>query len=280
MTLSKLLSIPAVAVLILLLYLTWEYDDSYSWYLIPAALSLVVIYIMQPQLDWWWYNRYPPRLDDPMRQLLSRYFPFYQQLLPKDRLRFEQRVALFPIAKEFIPKAMESVPDDVRTIIAANAVQLTFGQKDYLLSKFERIVIYRQPFPSPQYPQKRHASELYEEDGVLLFSIDQMLAGALNSQKNFNLALYEWSRVFIRSFPKKNYPVFDDFIWEKLEAISGFTEEFVKQYVGLDELETVAVAIVLYYTFPLNFKGQLPKAYEELKTVLNVDPIGNAVVLQ
>ncbi len=274
--LSKLLAIPFVLALLVLLYLAWEADSSYAIYIVPAVLALVVIYIFQPQLDWWWYKRRPPELDGPIRKLFDRFHPFYRQLSAANQKRFRERVALYTLSKEFIPKAFDHVPEDIKGVVAAQAVQLTFGQQDYQLSKFERIVVYPQPFPSPQYPEQFHASEIYEEDGVILFSAEQLMAAFAQPLKNYNIGLHEYAKVYISSYPEKEYPIFDEFIWEKLEAISGFSKKFIHAYIGLEEVNPLPVGICLFFCFPLRFKNILPNAYQAFSQIFNLDPVAAA----
>ena len=271
--LSKLLAIPFVLGLIFLLYLAWETDSSYAIYIVPMVICLVVIYIFQPQLDWWWYRRRPPELDTPLRKLLDRFHPFYRQLSSTNQRIFRERMALYIFANDFIPKAFEDVPEDIKGVIAANVVHLTFGQQDYRLSKYERIVVYPQPFPSPQYPDRFHASEIFEEDGVILFSAEQLMASMLQPKKYYNIGLHEYAKVYVSSYPDKEYPKFDEFIWEKLEEISGFKKKFIEAFIGLDDIDPLPVSICLFFSFPVQFRNRLPKAYTAFQEIFNMDPI-------
>ncbi|MEL6868095.1 MAG: zinc-dependent peptidase [Bacteroidota bacterium] len=271
--LSRVLAVPFVLGLLLCVYLAWESDESYAAYIIPQALSLVVIYIFQPQIDWWWYNRRPPEVDHQLRQILDRYLAFYQRLSEGNKKRFRERVALYVFANDFMAKVFDEVPEDIKGIIATNIVQLTFGQSDYRMDTFERIVVYPQPFPSPQYPTKRHASEIFEEDGVILFSAEQLMAGTLNPKKNYNIGLHEYAKIFILTHPKISFPKYDDFIWEKLEMISGFSREFVEAYIGLPDVDPLPVSMTYFICFPVKFKEILPNAYQDFVKILNLNPI-------
>ena len=179
---------------------------------------------------------------------------------------------MYMMANEFIAKGFEEVPEDVRCIIAANIVQLTFGREDYRLSKFERIVVYPGPFPSPQIPKYRHASELHEEDGVLLFSAEQLMGHTFRAGQSFNIALYEYAKAFRISYPKAPYPKLEVASWAQLEAISGLKKAFIEAYVGLPEVDLEAVAMTLFLSYPNKFKAILPEVYLALCQVLNLDP--------
>jgi hypothetical protein len=269
--LSKGLYAPLLGGALIFLYLAWDVDPAYSLYIIPFVIGLAVVYILSPQIDWWWYQRRPPALPAFVRELLNTRFPFYQQLGPADKERFRIRTALYMKSREFIPQGMEAVPVDLQGVIAATAVQLTFGQQDFLKDKFEHIVVYPHPFPSPQYPEHWHASEIYEEDGVIMFSAEQLLPSFLEPQRYFHIGLYEFARVYRRSRPGNGLPEFSESDWPGLEAVSGLSRGDVEKWVGLPSLEVSAVAVVFFLVFPARFRAVFPAAYEGMAATLNID---------
>ena len=180
---------------------------------------------------------------------------------------------LYNIATEFMPKAMEHVPEDIKGLIAANVVMLTFGQKDYRLSKFEKIVAYPHPFPSPQYPKHLHSSEIFDEDGVILFSLEQLIPGATRQTQFYNIALHEYIKIFMLTYPDYNYPKIDTDVAKKLEIISGFKNEKVQNYIGLPMLEPSILAINYFFTFPQNFYNQQPDIFESYTKIFNQNPL-------
>ena len=150
---ARLLLIPFGLGALMMLYLTWEVHEGYAPYIIPFVLVMAVIYVFAPQINWWWYNRNPPELDAPLRQLFLEKMPFYQALNQGEQERFRQRMALYIMGNEFMPQSMESVPEDIKGIIALNATRMTFGLPDILMEKFEKFIICPSWFPSPQYPE-------------------------------------------------------------------------------------------------------------------------------
>ena len=213
--LSKFISLPFIIILLFCLYYTWEGDLS-AIYIVPNVIILASIYVLSPQIDWLYYQKNPPEMDGKLRVFLEKLFPFYRNLSPKEKRRFEVRVSLYIIATEFMPKAMEHVPEDIKGLIAANIVMLTFGQKDYRFSNFEKIVVYPHPFPSPQFPKHLHSCEIFEEDGVILFSLEQLVPGATRQTQFYNTALHEYAKIFMLSYPDYSYPKIDNVVTEKL----------------------------------------------------------------
>lgn len=271
--LSRLIALPFVLGAFIALYLTWETDEGYALYIIPMALILVAIYIFQPQIDWWHYKKNPPTLDFPVIRLLDQYFPFYQRLSQKAKTRFRNRVSLYMLANEFTGKGFEAVPEDVKAIIAANAVTMSFGKENYLMDKFERIFVYPHPFPSPQHPRHLHSSEIFEEDGAILFSAEHLMAGTISAEKYLNVGLYEYAKVFRICFPAYDYPVFDEYVWGKIEAISGFSKEKIEKYIGLPEIDAASVCMTLFFQRPDKFRQLLPVAFESYCEILGINPL-------
>ncbi len=256
---ARKLMFPFLLAAIILLVLSWRVDERYIiWLLLPVGIS-AVLYMLSPQIDWWWYNRHPPPLPSPVIRLFEGYCPFYRQLDEADRLRFRQRVALYQMGVEFIPMVFEQVPEDIKSVLAAQAVQLTFHEDSFLIEKFERIVVYPHPFPSPQYPDLFHASELYAPDGVLLFSADEVMKGFLAPRKFYPVALHEYARAFLLTHPERSLPSLPDDLWNALEDISGLTHEKMEKDIGLGPVDPLAACIVHYFCFPEAFQQRLPE---------------------
>lgn len=270
--LSRILAAPFLLMALLALYFAWEDDPTHAVYIAPAVIALAIIYVLSPQIDWWWYKRKPPKLHSMVETLLNRYDPFFKSLLPKEKQRFKDRVSLFIIAHDFRPQAMESVPTDVKGLIAASAVRMTFGLEDYLLTKFEQIIVYAHPFPSPLYPDKVHASEIYEEDGVIIFSIEQFMLGFIQTRQFYHLGIHEFFNVFKASYPDKAYPSFTKDFWKKLPAVSGLKREAIERFVGLPQEDVLPVAAVHFFTHGKRFKAVFPKQYEDFKAIFKQDP--------
>lgn len=270
--LSKFLITPFAIITLVCLYFAWE-DQLSPLYIVPPVVLIAIIFVSSPQIDWWWANRNPPNVDPRTEAFLRKFFPYYAQLSLPAKKRFLHRVALYNMATEYMPMVMEEVPQDIMGLIAANAVMLTFGQVDYRLSKFEKIVAYPHPFPSPQYREHFHSTEHFEEDGVILFSLEQLIPGATQPAKFYNIALHEYIRVFTLIYKDYQYPKFEDSIWEQLEQVSGFKTEAVKNYIGLPIIEPLPVSINYFFTYPKKFKAILPDLYKRYQKIFNQDPI-------
>ena len=271
--LSRIIAAPFIIMALLALYFAWEKDPTYAVYVAPPAVILALIYTLSPQIDWWWYKRRPPKIDPMVETLFNKYFTFYKSLGTTDKKKFRNRVTLFNLSREYMPQGMENVPEDIKGLIASSAVWLTFGLEDYLLSKFEQIILYQHPFPSPQHPEKFHASEIYEEDGVMMFSIEQFMLGYIQTKQYYHIGLHEFAKVFMVSFPDERYPSFGADFWEKLPQISGLKKESIEKFIGLPQDDILPVAIVHFFTHATRFKMFYPSEYATFQGIFKQDPI-------
>ncbi|MEO0775054.1 MAG: hypothetical protein AAF146_00745 [Bacteroidota bacterium] len=273
--LSRLLYLPFVAAMIISLYLTFEVDEGYSWYIIPPVVALSAIYFLSPQIDWWWYLRHPPVMNQKLSELIHRMNPFYAALSPEDKKRFQDRVELYVRANAYISKGIKEdgvPPDEVVYFVATCITQLTFGLVDFRLPLFERIVIYPAPFPSPQFPEHIHASEIFAEDGVLIFAVHPLMEGIIRPDQ-YNIGFHEYAQAFIVSYPDAAYARREEVNWEILEAISGFSEEKIRKTIGLDLVDQRAVCIHHFFHFARSFREHLPDLYERHRSIFNLDPL-------
>ncbi len=269
---ARVLSLPFIVLVLVFLYLAWEADQGYSMYIIPVVVILALIYVLAPQINWWWYRRYPPALDPPVRALLERHYRFYQHLSPVRQKQFRERVALYQLSVDFKPQGMESTPEDLKMVVAAAAVTMTLHiaeEKAWRLPAFEHVVLYPHRFPSPQYPEHFHASEIFEEDGVLLFSAEHLMLAFTQPAQYFNLGLYEYARVFKKQYLALTWPPTPVDIWEKLEPIGGFSRAAIGEWINLplQELDAEAVAVAHFFLYPRAFQLALPDlfdAYEQI----------------
>ena len=258
------------------------HDSDWAKWGIAPFLILAVAYVMAPQINWWWYKRNPPPLDVKIQRFIDDYFSFYQKLSPELKQRFRERTALYLLGNEFIrpvhpedPDAAANrkmVPLDLKAAVAAMAVQVTFGKNNFLTGKFENIIIYPHPFPTPQYGDVFHTSEIYEPDGVILFASDILTKGFNTPQDFFSVGLYEFARVFRLLNPSVVYPILDEKAWDDFERVSGISRHKIEAVLNLTDVDIWGVAAFNFFTFPERFQKILPDLYQFMSNIFNMNP--------
>lgn len=267
---ARLLALPFVAIALALLYVCWEIDSDYALWMVPPVLIVALIYIFSPQINWWWYVRYPPELESGLRKLLERHCGFYGRLDAAQQRVFRSRVVLFRMGTEWMPMAWpdDLLPADVELAIAAQAVTVTLHREEFLFPGFEKIIVYPKPFPSPEY-LFAHASELYAPDGCLLFSAEQVMLGFIQPAAWYNVALHECANAYIICFSEADFPALDgdEEVWARLEAVSGMSRARIEAVIGIAGVEPLPVAIHHYFTFSGQMQRLMPAVYERLHAI-------------
>ncbi|KAA3625398.1 MAG: hypothetical protein DWQ02_21855 [Bacteroidetes bacterium] len=266
----RLLAAPFMIAGIFVLYKTFS-DPTWSWYLIPCVVMLAVLYVLSPQIDWYWYKRNPPAMPKPLAMFFQKNMRFYQNLSVDQKQKFRDRVSLYMMAADYMPKVFEKVPEDVKAIAAACAVEITLGKETFLFPNYEHIIVYPKAFPSPQYPRNIHPSEIYDHDGVIMFSAEHLVHGFVQPHRYFNVGLYEYARVFVDSYPTEPWPDLDEAIWTPLEQVSGFKKEAIFKYMNIDDISPLAVSIMFFFDFPEKFKETLPDLDALYSGIFNVE---------
>ena len=266
---SKILFIPVLLILGLVAYFTFWVDEAYAIWMLPPIIIGAVIFILGPQIDWYWFEKYPPKLDESEKKLLLKKVKIFHNLSSEEKQKLESRVALFNFSKEYQEMAMPSVPEDLKIMLAISSCQLTLGFEEYLIERYEKVIIYPHPFPSPQHPEDFHICESFEEDGVLLFEVKNFLHGFVNPVQYFNIGLYEMARVINKELNLKNLSSLEGISMDELLALSHTNEEALKKYIGLPELDKKAVAMVLFIESPAKMRSNQAELFEEIKNMLN-----------
>ncbi len=251
---------PFALIAALFLVLAWTVDDSYAIYFVPFLVISALIYILSPQINWWWYSRNPPDLSAELQAFLERCCGFYRRLPAADRRRFRARVAMFNLGVDWEPLAFpeDSLPPDVQVAIAAQAVSLTFRREVFLFDKFEKVIVFPRPFPTPEHPYD-HASEMHVIDGCLLFSAEQVMLGFVKPLQWYNVAMHEYAKAFVLKYPGEAWPDFAEAdVWAKLEQVSGMPRVHVESVIGLAGLDALPVAIHHFFIFPERFTAAFP----------------------
>lgn len=222
------------------------------------------------------------KLTNDYRIILEQHFTYYQKLSPENKRKFEKRVHLFINSKIFIPRRFKKVTTEMKTLIAASAVQLTFGFQALTMPHFKRILIY----PDSYYSSIRktyHKGEVNPAARLIVFSWRGFLEGYEDTSDSSNLGLHEMAHVLKLENKIFNNEVgfLDPILYNKWEMLAMKhiarlrTEEdpLFRKYAAENEYEFFAVAVENFFERPILFQETHPELYEVLKGLLNQDPI-------
>lgn len=216
------------------------------------------------------------------RDILQKYFAYYQKLSPQNKSKFEKKVAQFIYGKRFIPRQVNEVTIEAKVLIAAAAVQLTFGLPGEYLRYFNKILVYPNDYYS-SITKRYHKGEVNPRFGIIVLSWQSFIDGYIHPNDSKNLGLHEMAHalrleVMIR---KEDIPPFDEHALNQLDdyahricndpEFAGQT--FFRPYACSNEHEFFSVAVENFFERSGQFKSELPELYRIMVNLLGQDPL-------
>lgn len=214
------------------------------------------------------------------RDVLEKYFPYYRQLDDGGKNKFALKVCNFIYGKRFIPRNIDEVTLEARVLIAATAVQLTFGLTDIYLQHFNKILVYPNDYYS-SLTKRYHKGEVNPRFGIIVLSWQSFVDGFIYPNDSINLGLHEMAHALrlenmIRNdeyqfFDESLINQFDEFA-RKLCQVTNWSDTFFRPYACANEHEFFSVAVENFFERPHEFKTSMPELYRVLSKLLNQDP--------
>jgi len=215
------------------------------------------------------------------KDILKKHFHYYNQLSGKDKTKFEHKVQRFIHLKEFIPRQLDRVTDEMKVLISACAVQLTFGFPNVFLSHFKRILIYPDDYYST-INRTYHKGEVNPRVQAIVLSWKNFVAGYIDLKDGRNLGLHELAhalrledRIFneeFKFFDHQTLASWHQLAHGEIERIQQGNSRMFRDYAGTNQEEFFSVAVENFFERPDQFKELMPKLYANLALLLKQDP--------
>lgn len=262
-------------------------------YLIVTGLGVIIFIVYRFQEDISSASGYAIRKAAPLKSallpvpqayksILQQYFPYYQQLSLTNKNRFERKVMEFIFQKQFIPRQLESITMEMRVMIAASAVQLTFGLPQTYLSHFDKILVYANDYYS-NITKQYHKGEVNPRFGIIVLSWRSFVEGYADQQDSRNLGLHEMAHalrleIAIRSeeippFDESLLRSFDEFAHRICGDPAYASQTVFRPYACTNVHEFFSVAVETFFERPQQFQSSMPELYKLLAGLLNQDPL-------
>lgn len=215
------------------------------------------------------------------KEPLQRHFIYYTKLRSKQKGPFERKVQYFISTKEFVPRGMSKVTDEMKALISASAVQLTLGLPDVFLSHFKTILVYPDDYYS-QISRKYHKGEVNPAFKIIVISWRAFVDGYIEHTSGINLGLHEMAHALYleNRILNSDYDFFDK---RALKAFQSISEKAIKnseyvegdlfrRYSITDQHEFFAVAVENFFEKAKEFRKQKPELYRIMSELLKQDP--------
>ncbi|SFZ93664.1 hypothetical protein SAMN05428642_103262 [Flaviramulus basaltis] len=224
------------------------------------------------------------KLSDNQKGVLNNQFSFYKRLTNKEQIYFEHRVASFIKDKDFIDREGIKITDEIKVLISATAIMLTFGFRDFYIGYISKIVVY----PSKFYSNTNnvyHKGEFNPRLKALVLSWEDFKLGFNNEKDNLNLGIHEFTHaIHINSMKERDVSsnIFSDSFRELSDLLSKnetlrntlMASNYFRKYAFTNQFEFLAVAIENFIETPKDFKNEFPEVYSKIRQMLNFNFAG------
>ncbi|RNC84101.1 MAG: hypothetical protein ED556_11605 [Winogradskyella sp.] len=219
------------------------------------------------------------RLTKSQLYILRNQFSFYNKLSSKDRRIFEHRVATFINEKQFHTRQDLELTDEIKVLVAATAVKLTFGFRSYLLPIIRTILVYPEAFYS-RMNEQLHKGEVNPQLGIIALSWKDFVEGYDDANDNLNLGIHEFGHaIHLNSykFSDVSAMIFRDCFMALKRYLRAnedirrdlISTRYFREYAYTNEFEFVAVLIECFIETPMEFKTKFPEIYNYVRRMLN-----------
>lgn len=234
-----------------------------------------------------WYTHFyivSRKLSKSQKAVIIKNFKFYNRLSDKHKKYFEHRVASFIKDKDFVGRDGFPITEEVRVIISATAVMLTFGFRDYYIGIISKIVIYPEAFFSNT-NQVFHKGEFNPRLNALVLSWKDFKEGLDIDNDNLNLGIHELTHaIHINSIKERDISatIFSDSFKELTELLIDKPDlreqlvqsDYFRKYAFTNQFEFLAVIMETFIETPQDFQTHFPEVYNKTKQMLNFNFVG------
>lgn len=221
---------------------------------------------------------YLRKLNSKQKSILKSEFSFYKKLPDKQKKYFEHRTASFIKDKDFIGRG-NAITDNMKVLISATAVMLTFGFRDFYIGLISKIVVYPNKFYSNT-NKAYHKGEFNPKLKTLVLSWEDFKEGYNVDNDNLNLGIHEITHaIHLNSIKERDVSstVFSDSFKELSNLLSSneslrsslMASPYFRKYAYTNQFEFLAVAIENFIETPQEFKSQFPQVYYKIRQMLN-----------
>jgi MtfA peptidase len=258
----------------------------YFYYLIITTGLIYIFWILLKPDDYHFFAR-PKCLkyfdtDDTtsFRKLLLSNFVVYKLLSETGRELFEKRVCRFIAMKNFRSgKSIPHITDEMRIMVAASAIQLTYGYPDVYFNHFKTIILFAEEYYS-SITGYYHEGEV-NAGGAIVLSWKNFMSGYNNPTDGRNLALHEMAHALRLTnivdneeydfIDRKTMQLFEKEAIFEIKKTENGENTFFRSYSAANLQEFFSVAVECFFEQPVEFREYNPTLYQLLSRILKID---------
>jgi len=230
--------------------------------------------------------------------ILTQNLPIYKQLSETERLELHRLIKRFLASKRFVGCAGQTITDEVRVTIAAQACLLLLNRETYEYGDLRYILVYPSAFHvrREEYDETGLLSERSNvllgeswSNGKVILAWDTVITGGLDFSDGHNVVLHEFAHQLDQESGSVNgLPVLgrrsayrtwaDVFSHEFLALQRAQTAQhrsptaIIDAYGATNAAEFFAVSTEAFFEQPQALQQQHPQLFEQLRQFYRVDP--------
>lgn len=225
-----------------------------------------------------YFTLWPQRIDKHVHELLLSRFPYYANLSSSERIRFYARLRLFMASKKFKACQIPEVTMEMKALISASAMQLTFGLDKFIFHHFKTILVYPKAF---LYSDNNYHKGNVNIKGSISISFEDFVQGYANPNDSYNLGLHEMAHALELEYNLKDeYDTFFGAYYERwlksaateLVRMNYGQSDFLRKYAARNVKEFFSVCAENFFERPVLMKENMPEIYKHMTLLLNQDP--------
>lgn len=223
------------------------------------------------------------RLSKKETTFLVENFPFYNKLSKKQQRFFQHRLVEFIEDKDFEGRDEMKITREVKLLISATAVMLTFGMRNFYLGILQKVIVYPGAFYSNT-SGREHKGEFNPLMKVLVLSWEDFQQGFADEKDNLNLGIHEFTHVLqmnSKKFRSVGASIFldanrklEDLLKEKEMRQKLLDSYYFRNYAYTNQFEFLAVLVEYFIESPHEFRDKFPKFYFKIREMLNFNFAG------
>lgn len=219
-----------------------------------------------------------------IKSVLSSKVSFYTELSRKDREDYENSIAIFLAEHSVTGIDGVEITDEVRALVAATAVRLTFRRPGWEYHNFGEILIYPSGFAadgsySTESTGSFSAAGLVHSQGGVILSLPHLLRSFDHNNDGFNVGYHEFAHVLDGRRPDGipdelslgSYRPWAEAMQTEFQRVHKH-HSILRDYAGTNPAEFFACAVEYFFEKPEKMKERAPEVYKQLSAFFNQDP--------
>lgn len=209
--------------------------------------------------------------------MLEKNIPYYKELEPSLKQRFEKRVTEFMAGKDFIIHS-DIVYKEMPVLVSAASVQISFGLDEYLLPWYKCIQIYKEEYFAAN---SFRVLAGHVQGETVTIAWNHLLKGFDSPDDGANVALHEMAHALYyqhiiadRSSEEDFKHHFNEMMQEgeDVYAERASRQILFSDYAYKDLQEFWAESVEIFFEKPEQLKSCYPELFEIMKDLLKQNP--------